>query len=263
MSLRSTLEPFYASLLGVLTAGRGVAWRVDGTTTLRIDPRCRWIRNPSYEAAVVEYLRSRIRPGDCCVDVGAHVGYYALQMALWTAPSGRVIAFEPNPSARTVLETNVALNAFTDRVVVEPTAVSDAPGTAPLFHGGETTGLSRIGTPNPGTRAGKGIDVPVVTLDDYCASHRTSPHWVLIDAEGLELQVLEGSRRLLAESAATFVVEMHPDLWSDRAATASRFEALLLATGRTALPLTGQRSAFEDYGSIALCGGAVSGGGER
>ena len=62
MSLRSRLEPSYVKLLQLLTAGRGVAWQLDGKTTLRIDPRCRWIRNPAYEAAVVEYLRSRPQP---------------------------------------------------------------------------------------------------------------------------------------------------------------------------------------------------------
>jgi FkbM family methyltransferase len=253
MTARERLERVYGHALRVLTAGRGVAWHVDGKTTLRIDPRCRWIRNPSYEAAVVEYIRSRIRPDECCIDVGAHVGYYALQMALWTAPSGKVIAFEPNPSARSVLEANVRLNGFSGRIVVEAAAVSDAPGTAPLFHGGETTGLSRIGSPNPDTDASEGIDVPVVTLDDYCAGHAVVPAWVLVDTEGLELQVLEGARRLLTASTARVVVEMHPDLWpAGRVATAVRFEALLRACGRTAIPLTEQRSVLEDYGSIAL-----------
>ena len=56
MTLRTRLERIYGSLLHALTPGRGVAWHVDDKTTLRIDPRCRWIRNPSYEAPVVAYL---------------------------------------------------------------------------------------------------------------------------------------------------------------------------------------------------------------
>jgi FkbM family methyltransferase len=253
MSLRETLEPLYGSLLRVLTLGRGVAWEVDEKTTLRIDPRCRWIRNPSYEASVVEFLRSRIAAGDTCVDVGAHVGYYALQMALWTAPSGRIIAFEPNPSARAVLEANVRLNGFSGRIIVEPLAIADAPGTAQLFHGRETTGLSRIGAPNPDIDPSEGIDVPVGTLDDYCDSRAIVPKWILIDTEGLELQVLAGARRLLSDPAAVFVVEMHPNLWSaGRDAGAQQFEALLQASGRTVTAITGQRDPLQDYGAVAL-----------
>ena len=253
MTLRETFERVYSRLLGVATAGRGVAWHVDAGTTLRIDPRCRWIRNPSYEAAVVQYLRSRVRPGDCCVDVGAHVGYYALQMALWTAPAGRVIAFEPNPLARDVLETNVRLNGFSDRIVVEPHAVADAPGTAPLFHGAETTGLSRIRTPNPESAPGHAVEVDVITLDQYCSARGVIPRWVLIDVEGLEAEVLSGATGLLADRRTSFVVEMHPELWaSGREATASRFEGLLRASGRTAVPITGQGSIVDGYGTIAI-----------
>jgi len=147
----------------------------------------------------------------------------------------------------------VRLNRFGDRIVVEAAAVADAPGTAPLFHGGETTGLSRIGSPNPGTDASAAIEVPVVTLDDYCATHAVSPAWILIDAEGLELRVLEGARRLLASPKARFVVEMHPDLWAGgREATAAAIGSLLRACGRTALPLTGQRGVLDDYGSILI-----------
>jgi len=247
-------ERAYAAFLRLVTAGRGVAWQVDGSTTLRIDPRCRWIRNPSYEAPVVEYLRARIRPGDTCVDVGAHVGYYALQMALWTAPGGRVIAFEPNPLARDVLETNVRLNGLGDRIVVEPLAVSDASGTAPLFHGSETTGLSRIGAPNPESGdAGRPVDVKVVSLDEYCGQHAVAPRWVLVDTEGLELQVLSGARRLLADRGVGFVIEMHPDLWSrGRETTATEFERLMTGCGRSIVPLTGQADPLAGYGTIAL-----------
>ena len=237
MTVRPTLERAYGRLLQVLTAGRGVAWHVGDGTTFRIDPRCRWIRNPAYEKSVVEYLRSRIRPGDCCVDVGAHVGYYALQMAHWSAPNGQVIAFEPNPTARDVLAANVRLNRLGTRISVEAVAVSDAAGTARLFHGGETSGLSRIGAPNPQSDGGPSIDVPVVTLDGYCARQHVIPQWVLIDAEGLEMEVLAGASGLLVDRRCSFVIEMHPDLWSGgRQATAVRLESLLRTCGRTGDP---------------------------
>jgi len=253
MNVRRSLEPLYARLLHYLTLGRGVKWDVDGTTTLRIDPRCRWIRNPSYEADVVQYLRARVRPGDCCIDVGAHVGYYALQMALWNAPAGRVIAFEPNPLARDVLAENVRLNNVAARITIVPHAVSNAAGRAPLFDGTRTSGLSRIGAPNPQTAAGSPIDVEVVTLDAYCTAHDLIPQWVLIDVEGLELDVLAGASGLLVDRRVSFVVEMHPDLWAEgRQATAVRLEGLLRTCGRSAIPLTGQRNVLEDYGTMAI-----------
>jgi FkbM family methyltransferase len=242
----------YTSLLRVLCAGRGLAWRVDDVTTLRIDPRCRWIRNSSYEADVAAYLRRGIRQGQCCVDVGAHVGFYALQMALWTAPGGRVIAFEPNPTARAVLRANVALNRLGDRVTIEPSAAGAASGTADLFHSGETSGLSRLDAPNPASASGAPVRVPVVTLDEYCATHRVQPDWILVDAEGADLAVLQGAAALLRDTPVQVVVEMHASLWDPRHTTPAGFEAFLRSCGRVAVSITGQQSPFVDYGTVAL-----------
>ena len=252
--MHRSLEAIYAGALRILTAGRGLPWRLDDRTTLRIDPRCRWIRHPDYEAGVVSYLRARVRPGHVSVDVGAHVGFYVLQLATWSAPGGRVVALEPNPTARAVLESNVALNGLASQVTSEPVAAGAAPGIAQLFHAGEATGLSRLGRPNPasGGDVAVPITVDVVRLDDYCAKARLSPDWILVDAEGAELEVLEGAAALLTHSPVQVVVEMHGTLWDDRDATITRFQSLLRACRRTAVPITGQRDVFADYGTVVL-----------
>ena len=250
-------ERVYASLLRIVTAGRGLPWRVDDHTTLRIDPRCRWIRNADYEADVVRYLRSRITPGQVCIDVGAHVGFYALQMALWTGPGGRVIAFEPNPTARAVLTSNVALNGLSSRITIESAAAGAARGMADLFHGGETTGLSRLGAPNPDSASGPPVRVPVVTLDHYCAQSGVRPDWLLVDAEGADLLVLEGAEGLLRDTPVGVVIEMHAALWDPAHTTPETFEAFLRRCGRIAVPITGQNDPLRDYGTVSLTGRAL------
>lgn len=250
--MKNIMQRAYTSLLRLASARRGLAWRVDDTTTLRIDPRCRWIRNPSYEADVVAYLRAGIRPGHCCVDVGAHVGFYALQMALWTAPGGRVMAFEPNPTARAVLQANVRLNRLSGRVTIEQSAVGAAAGTADLFHSRDTSGLSRLDAPNPDSASGRPVCVPVVTLDEYCATMRVTPDWILVDTEGADLAVLRGAAALLRDTPVQVVVEMHPSLWDPRHTTPAGFEAFLDSCGRRAVPITGQQNPFVNYGTVSL-----------
>jgi FkbM family methyltransferase len=249
--VQSLIQRVYTSLLRVVSGGRGLAWQVDETTTLRIDPRCRWIRNPSYEADVAAYLKAGIHPGHCCIDVGAHVGFYAMQMALWTAPGGRVIAFEPNPTARAVLHANVGLNRLSDRVTIEAAAAGASAGSGDLFHAGDTSGLSRLGAPNDDSPAGVAVRVPVVTLDEYCARHDLRPDWILVDAEGADLQVLRGAARLLTDTPVQVVVEMHASLW-DAQTTPAAFETFLAGCGRRAVPITGQQRPFVDYGTVAL-----------
>jgi FkbM family methyltransferase len=186
------------------------------------------------------------------VDVGAHVGFYALQMALWTGPEGRIIAFEPNPAARAVLTANVALNRLASRITIESAAAGAEPGTADLFHGTETTGLSRLGAPNPDSVSGPPVRVPVVTLDDYCARSGVRPDWLLVDAEGADLLVLEGAARLLRDTPVGVVVEMHAALWDKSHTTPETFAAFLRSCGRMAVPITGQADALRDYGTVSV-----------
>lgn len=248
----SVFERLYASLLWHASGHRGVKWTLP-SQVLRIDPRCRWIRHADYEARVVEYFRSCVRPNQCCLDAGAHVGFYALQMALWTAPEGRVHAFEPNPTARDVLETNVRLNGLASRVIVEPAAVGAARGRATLHDAHDTSGLSRLGSPNPASHGdGAMVEVQVVTIDDYCRAHGIRPNWLLIDVEGAELDALSGARQLLTDPTLSVVVELHEDLWQSPGATREKFTALVAAAGRTIVPLTGQTDPLAQYGTVAL-----------
>jgi FkbM family methyltransferase len=246
------LDRLYASLLWHASGHRGVAWTLPSAHQLRLDPRCRWIRGAGYEAPVVEYFRARVRPNQCCLDAGAHVGFYALQMAVWTSPSGRVIAFEPNPTARDVLLRNVALNHFASRITVEPAAVGAAAGHAMLYDAGNTSGLSRLGAPNPESRGDrKAVQVPVIALDEYCARHALRPDWLLVDVEGAEVEVLTGAHALLRNRDLGVVVEMHESLWGF-GSSRERFKSLVESAGRTIVPLTGQHDPLAQYGTIAL-----------
>lgn len=65
-----------------------------------------------FEPEVLAFLKDRLLPGQTAVDVGANVGYISLYLAKRVGPSGRVVAFEPNPYAFGLLESNKRLNGF-------------------------------------------------------------------------------------------------------------------------------------------------------
>ncbi|MGH9410591.1 MAG: FkbM family methyltransferase [Vicinamibacterales bacterium] len=246
------LQRLYAWVLWQLSGHSGVPWRLPDGTMLKLDPRCRWIRHAAYEADVVRYARSIAREGDVVIDVGAHVGFYALQAALWVGPSGRVMAFEPNPLARDVLTTNVRLNRLEGRVIVEAFAVADAPGVAAFFGGEDTSGLSRLGAPNAISNHARSIDVSVVSLDGYCSDRTIRPSLIIMDVEGAELNVLRGARALLTELPVPAIVEIHPQLWPTFETTAAGFRTYAESVRRSIVPLTGQRDPLGEYGTVAL-----------
>lgn len=248
--VRRVLRTPYERLLDVLSGGVGIPWEINGET-YRIDPRYRNQLAHDYEAAVAGFLHQRIRSGDTCFDIGANVGAYVLQMARWSSPGGRVFAFEPGRAARDVLRRHVAMNGLDDRVVVIPEAVSAAPGTAHLYAAG-TDGMARLAVPNPllGDTA-RPLEVPLTSVDAYCAAASVTPDWMVIDVEGLEADVLMGAAATIASGQLRgIVVEFHPSTWP-RSGTGG-MPSVLERLGLCVTPLTGQRDVFDEHGAVFL-----------
>src|SRR2546425_5251818 len=93
----------------------------------------------------------QVAAGDVVVDVGAHIGRYALRAA---TKASQVIAVEPDPSNFSLLERNVRLNGFSN-VVLVPHALSSVPGTRALWLAASgNTGTSSVDPDASSARGG-------------------------------------------------------------------------------------------------------------
>jgi FkbM family methyltransferase len=252
-----TLRPSYERLLVWSTGARGLLQTVNGRERFRIDPRHRRHFPETYEPAVAAYLREHVRPGACCLNVGAHLGIYTLCLSEWAGASGRVYAFEPNPRTRRILESHVRLNERQERVQVIGAAVSDRPGRQVFFAAADGfSGLSRLGSPNPEARIAPtyAVDVQVTTIDAFCREAGIEPDWLVIDIEGYEVGALRGAVETLRRGRPRprVVVEMHPNLWTTAGTSRGEAEHLLRSLGRVAIPLSGQADPLADHGMVAL-----------
>jgi FkbM family methyltransferase len=127
------------------------------------------------------------------VEVGAHVGYYAVRMAPLYK---QVIAIEPNPQNLECLRKNIELNGLTN-VQVIPVACGEGEGTLPL---GLMEGSSSFYRTNVPT-----VSVPVKRLDDLV-------QWgdvVKVDVEGWEEHVIKGAIRFIDRCKPIIVIEYH------------------------------------------------------
>jgi FkbM family methyltransferase len=163
-----------------------------------------------WEPSVTSWMLSIIRTGQNVVDVGAHIGYFTIIMALLVGQGGRVFAFEPEPGNLRLLRKNLNFNAI-HNVTVESKAVSDRAGRAELHMSADNTGDHRLYASAPGRKV---CVVETVALDDYFQSLARPVHFVKIGAQGLEPKILDGMASLIARNrqCLTVLLEFAPGL---------------------------------------------------
>lgn len=121
------------------------------------------------------------------IDVGACYGQMSLP---FIAEGWHAVLFEPDPTARAILETNIA--TYSDRCSVVPAAAGKDTIPEVSFHKSKTPGLSGFGD-SPFGATEIVLKVPCISLAEYCANEGlVQVDFLKIDAEGYDFDVLEG-----------------------------------------------------------------------
>jgi FkbM family methyltransferase len=151
-------------------------------------------QNREYYRQDEEIMRRILRPGDVFVDVGANIGTWSLYASTLIGESGKVYAFEPHPRTAGFLKRNIDLNRFRN-IEVSVTAVGDSQKMVMLEEkdNDSTNNIAENGT----------IPVPMTSLDAVLPA--CDIRLLKIDAEGSELQVLQGAARTLQRTQLVYI----------------------------------------------------------
>lgn len=165
--------------------------------TLFLNPDDRLITKTMVSTGTWEPLETsvfleHVKNGNTIVDVGANIGYYTVLGAQAVGTSGRVYAFEPDPTSFGFLRRNVKANGYKN-VVLEQKALTNKPGTLRLYLSTSNMGDHRIYP--TGDRAY--VDVEGVRLDDYLEGLQSDVDFIKIDTQGAEVVILEGMKKTL------------------------------------------------------------------
>jgi FkbM family methyltransferase len=164
--------------------------------TFMIGPRLGIIKKQDFEPEVSDFLFSRVNARTIFADVGAEYGYHSILMAKQLSKFGsKVYSFEPSPKNLKYLKFNLILNNLTQTAVVKSVFVSDIPNELQTFSL-DNQSSNLVG-------GGRIISVPTLTLDSLNIDFTL----VKIDAEGADLNVLRGARRLISQGCE-FTVEV-------------------------------------------------------
>lgn len=132
-----------------------------------------------------------LKTGMTVVDVGASIGVFSLYAFQKVGPSGKVIAFEPEPISFSALVENVEFVNATNIISVNKGLYNES-GTAKL---NVTPGFVGSGFFNADTNT---VDVRVERLDKILPDLGiTHADFVKIDTEGAAMQILEGAEEIL------------------------------------------------------------------
>jgi FkbM family methyltransferase len=167
-------------------------------------------RDKQYEPHVTRALRDTLGRGATFIDVGANIGYFALLAAKIVGPSGRVLAFEPNPANCELLRRSIATNEF-GNVTLHQQAVAESRQTLHFA----TAGIDSNGrVVNPAEAAAEVVALPTVeavALDEALAD-RARIDVIKLDVEGAEARAWRGMQTILARHKPTLLFEFSPVL---------------------------------------------------
>jgi FkbM family methyltransferase len=150
-----------------------------------------------YEPRSVAILKSLLRPGMRCLDVGAQTGFYTCLIASRVGPAGSVDAFEPMPANCRMLSRNIAENRFEDRVRLHTLAASDRDEEiegsllSNMFIGGRVEGTEQFRMRC--SRIDELVEGPI--------------DLVKLDIEGFEPRAVRGMELLISRSMPILVSE--------------------------------------------------------
>lgn len=142
-----------------------------------------------------------VRKGEIVVEVGANIGAHTVDLANMVGPTGQIYAFEPQRIVFQTLCANIAINQLTNVFAYQAGVGSDVgsisvpylPPSENHNFGGLSIGQGAVGDV-----------VPLTTVDRLDLPHC---HFIKIDVEGMEADVIRGARSTIDSYRPLMYVE--------------------------------------------------------
>jgi len=154
-----------------------------------------------FENFILHWLNPK--KGEVFIDIGAHIGKYALKIAREVGETGLVIAVEPNPDNYQMLQRGIMLNNLKNVVALNMAAWNEE-STLKLFTGH----LAGHHSTKIDWKLGW-HEVNARPMDDVIEEFDINRvDWIKIDVEGAEWEVLLGLEKTINKYRAKVIIEL-------------------------------------------------------
>ncbi len=166
-------------------------------------------RGSDFEKNEIQTAEKYIKKNDNVVDIGANIGYHALNFARMTGPNGKIFAFEPISYNFELLKKNVNKNKY-ENIILEQKAVLNEKKKIKLYLSTHNAGDNRI---FPINKNSKFETVECISLDDYFQKFDEPISFVKIDAQGSEPFIINGMKNIIRKNKKiSILMEFDPFL---------------------------------------------------
>lgn len=173
-----------------------------------------------WERSSIQTYRALLNPGDTVIDIGANVGAHTLPLASIVGPKGMVLACEPTQWGYSKLVRNLSLNprlamsVLARQVMLMSSGAQEPPNA--LFASWPVEHSDDLHQDHAG-RSLPTHGASVSTLDDLVSETGLRwIHFIKIDVDGAEPDVLQGAKRTVARCKPIILLEWAPCLFEAR-----------------------------------------------
>jgi FkbM family methyltransferase len=173
-----------------------------------------WYGEQGWEPELLPWWRAFCRSSGSVLELGANIGYFAVQGGR-AAPGRRHVAVEPHPLSAAICRTNLALNGVATVEVLEAAAVADAVvASVPLLVPADQQATPTVAFLEPDTELPPEMARDVTTVLDVPAVDVRrlieGVDLIKLDVEGQEHVLLAACREHLRDQRPTLFVEVLP-----------------------------------------------------
>lgn len=155
-----------------------------------------------FSASETDLFQNFIRPGFTVLDVGANIGVFTVALARLVTPAGSVHAFEPQSEVFDILASNIKTN-YLNNVRLHYSGVGKKVGTLSVPEQ-DYDNSGNFGGVELSNDLTKGSIVKIITIDSLDLK---ACHFIKIDVEGMEAEVLAGAANTITKFRPIVFVE--------------------------------------------------------